>query len=357
MKKIFQISFLATLVATLLFSAPAWAEKDNFETLQQCLGATNAPYYFWTLHSKNPVECKKTVGLPWPACVRMDIPDRMSKNGKGWVKLGADRKMCADENGEVLGLEGCKNKIYEIVALPTVQAKDGKDSNVPGPQGPTGPAGKDSTVPGPRGPEGPAGKDSNVPGPQGPLGPQGPQGLQGPQGIPGIGTQGPQGPQGAPGAHAVASPPQVIVVQVPVATQPEPPPPPVVMEDPCTRHGVGVDVGFFGFFGITAGPICPTNYYGGGQMYTGNTGGPVYYPSSGPVYYPSNYGGGGNYNYNSNYNYNNNYSQQQYQRQNRGYQQQQQRQYQPRQQQRQYQPRQQQPTQGVGPGAKNPRYR
>ena len=135
-----------------LVSAPASAEVDHWKTREECLAAgSSAPFYFWTLHSKHPVECKKTVGLPWAACVKMDLPDRLTKDGKGWARLGADRRMCADENNEVLGLEGCKNKIYEVVALPLPKGTPGEN----GAQGPQGPQG----IPGPPGPAGPAGRD------------------------------------------------------------------------------------------------------------------------------------------------------------------------------------------------------
>lgn len=76
--------------------------------------------------------------------------------------------------------------------------------------------------------------------------------------------------------------PTVIMVNVP-AQQPAPATQPQQYEDPCARHGVGVDVGPFGFIGFTAGPICNPPSYSGS----------VYYPGNGPVYYPTESGRGG----------------------------------------------------------------
>lgn len=53
--------------------------------------------------------------------------------------------------------------------VPGPAGADGQDSTVPGPQGPPG---ADSTVPGPQGESGSPGADSTVPGPQGPPGPR-----------------------------------------------------------------------------------------------------------------------------------------------------------------------------------------
>jgi hypothetical protein len=82
----------------------------------------------------------------------------------------------------------------------------GANSVVPGPTGPSGPAGPtgaNSTVPGPTGPSGPAGP-SGPSGPAGPSGPSGPAGPSGPSGPAGpTGPTGPAGGGGAPSARTV----------------------------------------------------------------------------------------------------------------------------------------------------------
>lgn len=341
MKKI----FLATLVATavlFLFSAPVWAEPDHWATSEECRAAKNSPYYYPFKPGNLPLENDEIVGgFSTARCVEMILPDRLG--GRGWVKIGEDRKIVFDKKtGKAKRLMECtlRKQILADIPIPSVQAKDGKngDPGTPGPQGLQGYKGDkgDPGEPGTPGQQGPAGYTpiKGVDYRDGYDGAPGAPGLQGYQGIPG-----PQGPQGVPGQNG-----QVVVVQQ------------QAYEDPCIRRSAGVDVGPFGFIGVSAGPVCP-NY---GYQDTGYQG----YQTAGPTYYPATGGmGGGNYNYiNNNNNYN---SQQQYQQQQyRGQRQQQQRQYrQPQQQYRggnyrqpQRQPRSQ-PTQGVGPGAERPRYR
>ena len=161
---------LATLVATVVFgfSAPVWAEKDHWATSEKCLAAQYAPYYFPTLvHQQALVNGEVVGGLSTPSCVDMVLPDRFG--GRGWVRIGDDRKVVFDKStGRPKRLAECNNQIFAVVALPLVQGEQGKTWPL-GPQGPEGPRGEDGYTP-------IKGVDyrDGAPGPRGLTGPEGP---------------------------------------------------------------------------------------------------------------------------------------------------------------------------------------
>lgn len=120
------------------------------------------------------------------------------------------QRICADQGALVVDDRDVCAKATQVQKDPTEaipgpkgdpgrDGADGKDSTVPGPQGPAGKDGKDSTVPGPQGPAGKDGADSTAPGPQGPQGAPGQDStVPGPQGPAGADSTVP-GPQGATG--------------------------------------------------------------------------------------------------------------------------------------------------------------
>ena len=154
MKKVLATLIVATAVL-FGFTAPAKAvEKDHWETSEECVAATTAPYYFPTIIGKQP-KAKGEIarGFTTPSCVEMDLPDRF--NNRGWVRIGDDRKIISSEaTGKPLRLAECNNRIYAVIALPALQAKDGRPGE-PGPQGIKGDPGQ----PGEPGPQGINGRD------------------------------------------------------------------------------------------------------------------------------------------------------------------------------------------------------
>ncbi len=234
MKKMFFVVLVTTTVV-FGFCAPASAQVDNWKTVDECVAATNAPYYHPVLvrQQKADKEAEIAQGRPTPSCIDMDLPDRLG--GRGWVRVGDDRKIIFDmKTGKPLRLAECNNKIYSVVALPGQAGTPGQPG-APGPQGL-----------------------------QGPPGPQGPQGIQGPPGQ--------------------------TMAQQAVAIQPPPP----VYQDQAPGFIAGLATGCLlgPIFGILAAPAYGPGYYPTG----GYTGGPVWVGSGGghhrPHYRPHHRTGG-----------------------------------------------------------------
>ena len=235
--------FLATCVAAAMvfgFCAPASAQKDHWSTVDQCVAATAAPYYYPTIvHRQAPANDEVAQGRPTPSCIDMTLPDRLG--GRGWVRVGDDRKIIFSRTtGKPLRLAECNNQIFAIVALPPTPG-------TPGPQGPQG-----------------------VPGPPGP--------------------QGPQGVQGVPPAQTMAQ--QAVAIQAP---------PPPVYQDQVPGFFAGLATGCLlgpalGILGGSYGGGYPVGGYGyvGGPVYVG---GRVHVGSGHhrPIHYNhgSGHGGGG----------------------------------------------------------------
>lgn len=133
---------LVTLVTTMFYlSAPAWAEIDHWATSGECLTAESGPYYYPTIVHEQPLANDEVEGgLPSPSCVEMNLPDRL--DGRGWVRIGEDRKVIFDrETGKPLRLAECNNQIFSVVALPINDLIGEK-----GDQGPQGPKGDSCSV-------------------------------------------------------------------------------------------------------------------------------------------------------------------------------------------------------------------
>lgn len=162
---------LLALMLLLFFVESARAEVDHWSTPKECEDAESGPTYYPTLIHEQPLGSDEvTGGLPSPSCVDMNLPDRMG--GRGWVRIGEDRKIIFDKNtGKPLRLAECNNTIFNVVALPAGVVVHGKDGEQ-GPKGDPGPAGRDgrdgytpiknvdyrdgrdSVVPGPKGDKG-----------------------------------------------------------------------------------------------------------------------------------------------------------------------------------------------------------
>ena len=114
---------LAIMAAAIFgFCVPASAQMDHFETVGSCMAAPkNTLHYFPTfVHQQRLMENEVIGGLPQLSCVEMQLPDRLvGKEGRGWVRIGDDRKVIFDKNtGKPLRLAECNNTIFEVVPLP-----------------------------------------------------------------------------------------------------------------------------------------------------------------------------------------------------------------------------------------------
>lgn len=134
---------------------PAWALTqtpflvDHWSTAEQCVAAQNAPFYYPTIVRAQALGANEVViGIPAAGCADMRLPDRL--DGRGWVRIGVDRKVVYSTiSWKPIRLQECNNQIFDFVALPLAQ-------QIPGPVGPQG-----------------------IAGPEGSQGPQGPPGLNG----------------------------------------------------------------------------------------------------------------------------------------------------------------------------------
>lgn len=142
MKKLLVTTTLVAAAMLFGFCASVSAQVDHWATSDECIAAQGAPYYYPILvHQQMSTNAEVAQGRPTPSCINMDLPDRLG--GHGWVRVGDDRKIIYSKTtGKPLRLAECNNRIYGIVALPAVQARDGKDG-APGISGAPGQPGRD----------------------------------------------------------------------------------------------------------------------------------------------------------------------------------------------------------------------
>lgn len=110
----------------LAFATVASAQTtDHWETSEQCMAAQDAPFYYPTLlREQKLAQNEVTGGLPRPACVDMNLPDRLG--GRGWVRIGDDRKVIfSRETGRPVRLAECNNEIFGFILLPSLKGEKG----------------------------------------------------------------------------------------------------------------------------------------------------------------------------------------------------------------------------------------
>lgn len=133
-------AIVVLILALCLGSIPAMAQTTPllgyWKTEAACMAAKNSPYYYPTVLSKKKMVPGEAIyGNPTGGCADMDLPDRLG--GRGWVRIGPDRKLVYDlTTGKILRLEECDNKIYAWAPFPEPQG-------APGRQGIAGQNGKD----------------------------------------------------------------------------------------------------------------------------------------------------------------------------------------------------------------------
>ena len=190
---------------------PANPSKDNFTSVQDVAGNCGNRFCYVIRNPENPgytidgFDENFIINLAWGQTLFV-------YDGEGDWKINPD---AIGSEGEI-GPEGPQGpQGASGIGAAGPQGPQGAPgvSDIPGPQGDTGPQGSQG-VAGPQGTDG----VSNVPGPQGDEGAQGPQGTQGnagPQGATGSqgvtgakGAQGDVGPQGAQGADSTVEGPQ-----------------------------------------------------------------------------------------------------------------------------------------------------
>ncbi|OHA89997.1 MAG: hypothetical protein A2832_01775 [Candidatus Zambryskibacteria bacterium RIFCSPHIGHO2_01_FULL_44_22b] len=160
---------IALILTCLLVISPplteiAWAQNqtqapvplvDFWKTSAECLVAKGAPFYYPTKPRVCPLKPgEKVIGNPAEGCFLMELPDRAIEGGKGWVRLGNDRRVVArTSNSQLLRLEECCNDFFNASVALKIEVTE-----VVGPIGPTGPKGDkgDTGETGLRGLPGPA---------------------------------------------------------------------------------------------------------------------------------------------------------------------------------------------------------
>ncbi len=155
---------VGVFVSALPTSAQTVTVVDHWATLNECLMAQSAPFYYPTILTQKKLREGEVVrGHPTGGCIEMDLPDRMG--GRGFVKIEPGRRFVYDaRTGKILRLAECNNAVYSETPFRPIWG-------IPGLRGPRGFRG----VPGPTGPQGP----------MGPAGPPGPPGKDGRDGIDG----------------------------------------------------------------------------------------------------------------------------------------------------------------------------
>lgn len=146
-KSLFGIALALFVLGAITIQAQSLEQSDYWNNSSDCLSATNAPFYVPGIVRKQALGPNEIVrGIPEGRCVEMDLPDRL--NGRGWVRIDADRPFVFDNTtGKLLRLEACNNKVYDSVPFPPVVGEKGDTGEV-GPQGPEGqqgPPGQDFT--------------------------------------------------------------------------------------------------------------------------------------------------------------------------------------------------------------------
>jgi hypothetical protein len=111
---------------TLTFAASASASlADHWQTADQCLMATDAPFYYPTIKRNLPLGPNEVIrGHPTGGCFEMELPDRLGN--RGWVKIDKDREFVYDTiTGLPKRLAECNNDVYNIVPFPPVKGEKG----------------------------------------------------------------------------------------------------------------------------------------------------------------------------------------------------------------------------------------
>lgn len=92
---------------------------DHWWKAEECLAATNAPYYVPRVkNAKPPRGSEQVVGHRTGGCFEMELPQE--DGGRGWVRLQAGTRVVVDiTTGKTLRLEECDNRIYNEVPFPT----------------------------------------------------------------------------------------------------------------------------------------------------------------------------------------------------------------------------------------------
>jgi hypothetical protein len=120
--------WLFVLIGLLIICAPASAQTtlvDHWKTVDECLKATNAPFYYPTILSKKSLATGESgLGHPTGGCADMDLPDRLGN--RGWVRIELGRKLIYGSRGEILRLEECDNKIHAFISFPPIQGLKGE---------------------------------------------------------------------------------------------------------------------------------------------------------------------------------------------------------------------------------------
>jgi len=166
----FALGLMASAQTTETTPPPALL-VDHWSTVEECLAATPAPFYYPSIVSQRKLVKDEGIrGHPTGGCFEMDLPDRAGK--KGFVRIEPGRRFVYNRSdGKVLRLAECNNNVHSETPFPPIQGAEG-----------------------PRG----------LQGPEGPIGPQGLLGLQGPKGD--KGDPGLTGPKGDSGWDAVPPP-------------------------------------------------------------------------------------------------------------------------------------------------------
>lgn len=110
---------------------------DHWATVEECLAAVDAPFYYPSTRSNKKLGPNEVVrGVPHASCIEMDLPDRMG--GRGYVKIEAGREGTYNsQTGKMMTLYACRNEVYKVVPIPLPRGHDGK----PGPKGDKGDVG------------------------------------------------------------------------------------------------------------------------------------------------------------------------------------------------------------------------
>jgi len=113
--------------------------KDHWDNWEECIAAHDAPLYYPSLKSNRKLGPSYVErGHPTGGCVHMELPDRVTENGWGWVRIGTDRPMAYNWRTNTFDyLWWCVNKLDGFVPFPPIVGEKGD----PGEQGEPGPPG------------------------------------------------------------------------------------------------------------------------------------------------------------------------------------------------------------------------
>ncbi len=121
------LRILFSIVLLVSVSVPAFAQAygssampptDHWATLEECVAATDAPYYFPSIKTKKPLG-KDEVILPHPTggCFEIRLPDRLTEGfpikGRGWVRIEKNRDFVYSvKTRKAIRLAECDNESY-----------------------------------------------------------------------------------------------------------------------------------------------------------------------------------------------------------------------------------------------------